>query len=350
MRNLEDDMKLVIPFIEDKRVTDIAIGTGGELIVEGMGMGKRFTGIYFDAATTTRIIYASAAVLGVAIDPENPIVEGVLPNWKIRIEGILPPRATENPMLFIRRPPAEIFTLESYAERGRMTREQFYLLVHHIQIRSNIIIGGETGSGKTTLLNAIIDKMRELTPNDRFYIAADAGYLVFVLYRAHCAHEVVYAALGAAHLEAAERVHILKEQRVRRGGRHLHLVELVPGRLQRFEDCLRCLDVVAVVLRGRNDSAGMGVLRGEVHVPWAEYAAPVCRHCQQRVAGVPAEVAHMRAAPAFCVLKDGREYPLMRHLCRKALDAALVYRRYVLCCGRPSAEDCLRHPLDVCLC
>ena len=175
IRNLEDDMNLVIPFIEDKRVTDIAIGIGGELIVESMGIGKQFTGIFFDDATTTRIIYASAAVLGVTIDPNNPIVEGVLPNWKIRIEGILPPRATENPMFFIRRPPAEVFPLESYVERSRMTQEQFDLLVEHIQKRSNIIIGGETGSGKTTLLNAIIDKMREFTPNDRFYIVEDAG-------------------------------------------------------------------------------------------------------------------------------------------------------------------------------
>ena len=53
VRNLEDDLKAVIPFIEDKRVTDIAIGIGGELIVEGMGMGKVFTGIFFDDATTS---------------------------------------------------------------------------------------------------------------------------------------------------------------------------------------------------------------------------------------------------------------------------------------------------------
>jgi type IV secretion system protein VirB11 len=175
IKNLEDDLSAVIPYIEDKRVTDIAIGIGGELIVEGMGMGKQFTGIYFDDATTTRIIYASAAVLGVTIDPDNPIVEGVLPNWKIRIEGILPPRATENPMFFIRRPPATVFKMESYVEGGRMTQEQYDLLVKHIQKRSNIIIGGETGSGKTTLLNAIIDKMREFTPDDRFYIVEDAG-------------------------------------------------------------------------------------------------------------------------------------------------------------------------------
>ena len=49
--DLEDDMKQIIPYIEDKRVTDIAIGIGGELIVEGHGMGKVYTGIIFDDAT-----------------------------------------------------------------------------------------------------------------------------------------------------------------------------------------------------------------------------------------------------------------------------------------------------------
>jgi len=177
LRNLEDDMKQIIPFIEDKKVTDIAIANEGQLIVEGIGMEKQFTGIYFDNATTTRIIYASAAILGLTIDPNNPIVEGVIPirHWKLRIEGILPPRAAKNPMYFIRRPPAQIFTLESYLESGRITKERYDLLIAHIKKRSNIVIGGETGSGKTTLLNAIIDKMREFTPNDRFYIVEDAG-------------------------------------------------------------------------------------------------------------------------------------------------------------------------------
>ena len=177
IRNLEDDMKQIMPFIEDEKVTDIAIGNGGELIVEGIGMEKQFTEIYFDDATTTRIIYASAAILGVTIDPSNPIVEGVIriKHWRLRIEGIMPPRASRNPMYFIRRPPKQIFTLESYLESGRITKERYDVLIAHIKKRSNIIIGGETGSGKTTLLNAIIDKMREFTPKDRFYIVEDAG-------------------------------------------------------------------------------------------------------------------------------------------------------------------------------
>lgn len=175
IQNLEWDMREIEPYIKDKHVTDIAIGFGGELIVEGIGMGKIYTGIRFDPVTITRIIEASAAVLGVAIDRDNPIVEGVLPNWKVRIEGVLPPRAVTNPMYFIRRPTDIIFTLESYLESGRISRDHYDILVEHIKKRSNIVIGGETGSGKTTMLNAIIAKMCEFTPDDRFYIVEDAS-------------------------------------------------------------------------------------------------------------------------------------------------------------------------------
>lgn len=177
LRNLEDDMKLIIPYIDDRNVTDIAIGHGGELIVEGIGMDKNYTGIFFDEATTTRIIYASAAVMGITIDSKNPIVEGTikLTHYKIRFEGILPPRSAECPMIFIRRPSNKIFTLEDYLEQNRITKDKYELLMKHIEKRSNIVLGGATGSGKTTMLNAIIAKMAEYTPDDRFYIVEDAG-------------------------------------------------------------------------------------------------------------------------------------------------------------------------------
>lgn len=175
IRNLQDDLKPIIPYLENKMVTDIAIGNGGEVIVEGIGMGKQFTGIVFDSDTILRIIKGAAAILGVQCNEKNPAVEGVLPKWKVRIEGIISPLAVETPMLFIRRPSEKIFTLEEYVENGRLTKERYELLIKHIKKRSNIVIGGETGSGKTTLLNAIIAKMTEFTPNDRFYIVEDAG-------------------------------------------------------------------------------------------------------------------------------------------------------------------------------
>lgn len=177
IHNLLNDMSRIVPFLEDPKVTDIAIGVGGQLIVEGIGMDKNFTGIYFSDEETKSIIHTSAAILGINIDSSNPIVEGVLPlpKWKIRIEGILPPRASSNPIFVIRRPSDTIFSLESYLENGRISKDKYKLLVEHIKKRSNIVIGGETGSGKTTLLNAIIDKMVEFTPDDRFYIVEDAS-------------------------------------------------------------------------------------------------------------------------------------------------------------------------------
>lgn len=177
IHNILADMDRIIPYLDDPRVTDIAIGNGGQLIVEGIGMDKQFTEIYFSEAETTSIIHTSAAILGVNIDPLNPIVEGVLPlpKWKIRIEGILPTRAVSNPLFVIRRPSDTVFSLESYLDSGRISQEKYELLVEHIRRRSNIIIGGETGSGKTTLLNAVIGKMVEFTPDDRFYIVEDAS-------------------------------------------------------------------------------------------------------------------------------------------------------------------------------
>lgn len=176
--NLEHDLREIKRFLEDQKVTDIAIGHEGRLIVEGIGMGKVFTNIYFDEVETKRIILASAAVLGVTIDNDNPVVEGVLPKWKCRIEGILPPRAAERPMFFIRRPSEKVFSLENYLYDGRITQEKYDLLIEHIKRQSNIVVGGETGSGKTTLVKAIIDKMVEFTPDHRFYIVEDAGEIV----------------------------------------------------------------------------------------------------------------------------------------------------------------------------
>ncbi len=177
IHNLLNDMSKIVPYLDNPKVTDIAIGIGGQLIVEGLGMDKTFTGIYFSDEETKSIIHTSAAILGVNIDQSNPIVEGVLPlpKWKIRVEGILPTRAAENPLFVIRRPSDTVFSLESYLEGGRITKDKYDLLVEHIKKRSNIVIGGETGSGKTTLVNAIIDKMVEFTPDDRFYIVEDAS-------------------------------------------------------------------------------------------------------------------------------------------------------------------------------
>jgi type IV secretion system protein VirB11 len=46
-----------------------------------------------------------------------------------------------------------------------------------VRERKNLLIGGGTGSGKSTFTNAILKKMVEYTPNDRFYIVEDVPEL-----------------------------------------------------------------------------------------------------------------------------------------------------------------------------
>ena len=73
--------------------------------------------------------------------------------------------------------PDRVFSLEEYLAEKRITKETYDLIVSHIERRSNIIISGSTGSGKTTFTNACIEKMRELTPDERFYIVEDTPEL-----------------------------------------------------------------------------------------------------------------------------------------------------------------------------
>jgi hypothetical protein len=45
--NFLDDIRDLIPFLEDRMVTDLFVGGRGELIVKRFGTGKEFTGIFF---------------------------------------------------------------------------------------------------------------------------------------------------------------------------------------------------------------------------------------------------------------------------------------------------------------
>jgi type IV secretion system protein VirB11 len=58
-------------------------------------------------------------------------------------------------------------------EKKRLRPEHYDLICHYIRERKNLLVGGGTGSGKSTFTNAVIKKMTEYTPDDRFYIVED---------------------------------------------------------------------------------------------------------------------------------------------------------------------------------
>lgn len=175
---LNDDMKEFLPYLEDDSVTDIAVVDSGEIIITQFGKGRTFTGIYVPDFIVERIIKATASLLGRPLGSYTgfPILEGRIPKYNARITGLMQPNCIR-PELQIRKPPKEIYSLENYVESGRMTQEQYDIIVKAIKDRKNIIVSGSTGSGKTTFTNAIIKKMVELTPYDNFYIVEDTPEL-----------------------------------------------------------------------------------------------------------------------------------------------------------------------------
>jgi type IV secretion system protein VirB11 len=177
MENLLGDLEPLIPFFETETVLNVYVYGSGAVQVDDFKTGPYDTPICLTPAQRMRIINSLANVSDTPIDRwERPTLESIIPKYNVRTTAIVPPWV-QTPEITFRRPADTVFTLEQYLAQGRMTEKQFALLDGHIQNRSNIVISGSTGSGKTTFVNACIEKMREYTPEDRFYIIEDTPEL-----------------------------------------------------------------------------------------------------------------------------------------------------------------------------
>lgn len=174
---LSDDMKDIVPYLEEDTVTDIAVVDSGEIIVTRFDRGKEFTGKYLPDYMTERIIKATAAIQDINLDSLSgfPVLEAVIPKYGARITGLM--KVTQRSEIQIRKPPKTVYTLEEYVKHGQMTEAEYRQIEDAIKENKNIIVSGSTGSGKTTLTNAILQKMTEITPDDNFYIVEDTPEL-----------------------------------------------------------------------------------------------------------------------------------------------------------------------------
>jgi type IV secretion system protein VirB11 len=179
MKNFEEDISAFKKYLDDAKVTDVFTGYDGEIIVKKFAEGKVFTGERLSRSRIRSIILSAASVLEKQIDPVNgvPKLEAVIPPpYSARITGLLPPWVSY-PQLTLRMPPKVIFPLEDYVEKGRLKADQYDRICRCIKERKNLLIGGATGSGKSTFANAVLKKMSEYTPNERFYIVEDVPEL-----------------------------------------------------------------------------------------------------------------------------------------------------------------------------
>lgn len=202
--NFMSDIGCLKKYLDDPAVTDIFVVGSGDVIVKKFAQGDLYTDEKLSPSKIRGIILSCAALLDKQIDTINgiPKLEAVLPPpYKARITGLLPPWV-ENPELTLRKPPQKIYTLEDYVAEERLKQEEYELICQYIQERKNILVGGGTGSGKTTFTNAVIKKMTEYTPRDRFYIVEDVAELqchalnkTMIIVPSHQAAEAVRTAL-----------------------------------------------------------------------------------------------------------------------------------------------------------
>jgi type IV secretion system protein VirB11 len=177
--NFIDDISALKKYLDDPEVTDIFTSGGGEIIIKRFAQGKIFTGEILPPSKVRGIILSAAALLDKRLDPLNgiPKLEAVIPPpYSARITGLLPPWVARAEVT-LRKPPRIIFPLEDYVAKNRLKQNEYDLICQFIKERKNLLIGGGTGSGKSTFTNAVLKKMTEYTPHDRFYIVEDVPEL-----------------------------------------------------------------------------------------------------------------------------------------------------------------------------
>ncbi|MDR2767332.1 MAG: Flp pilus assembly complex ATPase component TadA [Treponema sp.] len=171
------DLAPLLPYFDDKSVTNVYVYGSGSVQIDDFSKGIYEAGFSLTVPQRTRIINSLASVSETPIDKwERPTLESIIPAYNIRTTAIVPPW-TAAPELTFRRPAEKIYTLEEYVASDRLSAERCDKIISHLKRRSNIVVSGSTGSGKTTFINALLEKMREMTPDERFYIIEDTPEL-----------------------------------------------------------------------------------------------------------------------------------------------------------------------------
>lgn len=164
---------VVLEALEDELVVEVMVNEDGRVWCDRLGEGMSLLPTTLSPEQAESLVGTVAALLETVANAEHPIVEGELPFFGFRFEGLVPPvvpRATAA----IRKRAKLLFTLDDYVAQERLTAEQAELLREAIRQQLNLVVTGGTGSGKTTFVNALLhEKVKLGHPNQRFLILED---------------------------------------------------------------------------------------------------------------------------------------------------------------------------------
>lgn len=165
----------ILTALEDEYTQEVQLNPDGQLWTERFDTGRSKLGT-LPTVQAHSLMGTIADILGVTVNPENPLLEGELPIRDCRFAGAIPP-ITLAPAFSIRTPATKIYTLDDYVEAGIMTAAEAAVIKTATMEGKSILVIGGTGSGKTTLLNAIAHALCEEQPDIRFAVIEDTREL-----------------------------------------------------------------------------------------------------------------------------------------------------------------------------
>ncbi len=167
----------IVSALESPDVLEICVNSDGHIWIEEKGKRLYDTGERIPPDSLTAALGTIAAMNGMELNENTPVLEGRLPLDGSRIEGAIPPTTPDGPSVSIRKHASAIFPLSQYVSEGRIPEESAAYLQEAIKDAKNILVAGGTSSGKTTFVNALIRKLLEVAPNDRLIVIEDTQEL-----------------------------------------------------------------------------------------------------------------------------------------------------------------------------
>ncbi len=144
----------LVPLLEDESVSEIMINGPKDIFVERGGRIELVDASFEDEAALLAAARNIAQFVGKAVDQDEPILDGRLPDGS-RVCIVLHPMAARGTSVNIRRFLRKAVTPDFLLEKGAITEEALEFMLLCVKGEQNIIVSGGTGSGKTTLLNIL---------------------------------------------------------------------------------------------------------------------------------------------------------------------------------------------------
>ncbi len=185
-------LKPLLPWLEDKDVSEVMLNQSGEIWVERSGAQSMEQHIVpqLDETALERLVQQIARINHQGISREFPLLSATLGN-NIRVQVIAPPATRKGIALALRKNTLSNVTIDDLAKNMSLASKQdddeteimqnfaarddlAALMRFAVQKKKTVLLSGGTSTGKTTFLNALI---KEIDPNERIIVIEDTAEL-----------------------------------------------------------------------------------------------------------------------------------------------------------------------------